>query len=84
VEEVPVLARNIASSTNLLLLSDGGGVIQSREEEEASKLRSIAEDMGMVFHGNDEAISNRIVSMEGRDFKEKDDWEMKRGNGVVQ
>jgi hypothetical protein len=84
VEEVPVLARNIASSTNLLLLSDGGGVIQSREEEEASKLRIIAEDMGMVFHGNDEAISNRIVSMEGRDFKEKDDWEMKRGNGVVQ
>ncbi|KAK2418630.1 hypothetical protein QL285_040807 [Trifolium repens] len=84
VEEAPILVCNADSGTNLILQSIGGGVAQSREEVEAVKLRSIAEDMGMVFHGNETTTLERIVSMEGRDSKEKENWELKRGNVGVQ
>jgi hypothetical protein len=84
VEDVPILARNAASGTNLILQSDCGEEFQSREVVEANKLRGIAEDMGMVFQGSEVVVLDRIVSLEDRDSKEKEGWELKRGNAGVQ
>jgi energy-coupling factor transporter ATP-binding protein EcfA2 len=80
VEATPNLAGGEVSGTNLLLQPVAGGDVQSRVFVEATKLREIAEEVGVVFHECDEQILDRLVDMEGRDAGEKEGWAMNRGN----
>jgi hypothetical protein len=53
--------------------------VVSREEYEAGKLIDIGEELGIQFQGSIEEFVVRMVEMEARDRKEKQDWESQMG-----
>ncbi|MCI35111.1 hypothetical protein A2U01_0056332, partial [Trifolium medium] len=78
VEKPVSVAGRATSGMDLILLSDGEGGSKSRHVVEAEKLIDLAEEMGLRFHGGVGEDLARVVSMEGRDCKEKEGWEMRR------
>jgi hypothetical protein len=54
--------------------------VVSREEYEAGKLVDIGEELGIQFQGSIEEFVVRMVEMEARDRKEKQDWESQMGH----
>jgi hypothetical protein len=55
-------------------------LVVSREEYEAGKLVDIGEELGIQFQGSIEEFVVRMVEMEARDRKEKQDWESQMGH----
>ncbi|MCI78737.1 hypothetical protein A2U01_0100008, partial [Trifolium medium] len=49
------------------------------EVEQAKKLIAIQEDLGIKFKGEGEEDLKHVMMMEGRDHREKKDWEEKKG-----
>ncbi|MCI33400.1 hypothetical protein A2U01_0054617, partial [Trifolium medium] len=80
VEKTLPVAGRATSGMDLILLSDGEGGSKSRHVGEAEKLIVMAEEVGLRFHGGVGEDLARVVSMEGRDCKEKEGWEMRREN----
>ncbi|PNX99561.1 cysteine-rich receptor-like protein kinase [Trifolium pratense] len=73
-------ANRSTSGTAMLLQSDGDGGLPDREMVEAEKLITLAEEVGLKFHGCEGEYVARVLAMEERDCEEKEGWEMRRKN----